>query len=159
MYVDLQTTSNAPSRRRMTQKRAGYTQSFTIGGSDFYLTANSHDHDGTLGEVFAKFGKQGSTFGGLMDAISILISVGLQHGVPLETVVAKLSNMRFEPMGLTNDPDVPTASSVVDYLARKLAIDFLPPGRRAELGIYTATEEAQQLEQGEYQPKPSGWTQ
>jgi ribonucleoside-diphosphate reductase alpha chain len=143
----------------MTQHRAGYTQSFTIGGSDFYLTANSHQADGSLGEVFAQFGKQGSTLGGLMDVISILISVGLQHGVPLETFVAKLSNMRFEPMGFTNDPDVPTATSVVDYIARKLAIDFLAPEQRAELGIYTANEEARQLEKGEYQPKPSGWTQ
>ncbi len=86
------------ARRRMPQRRQGYTASVTIGGADFYLTANPNA-DGTLGEVFIKFGKQGSTLGGLLDAVSISVSIGLQSGVPLQTFVSKYINMRFEPFG------------------------------------------------------------
>lgn len=86
------------TRRRMPQRRRGYTTSVTIGDADFYLTANPNQ-DGTLGEIFIKFGKQGSTLGGLLDAVSISTSIGLQSGVPLQTFVSKYVNMRFEPFG------------------------------------------------------------
>jgi ribonucleoside-diphosphate reductase alpha chain len=89
--------------------------------------------------------KQGSTLAGVMDAFSIAISVGLQYGVPLETYVSKFTNMRFEPAGMTDDPDIRMATSVVDYIFRRLALDFLPLERRVELGIFTAKERAAQV--------------
>src|SRR4029078_8061010 len=79
-----------------------------------------------------------------MDAFSIAISVGLQYGVPLDTYIGKFTNMRFEPAGMTDDPDIRMAASVVDYIFRRLALDFLPFERRADLGIYTAKERAAQ---------------
>src|SRR5690606_26012910 len=82
---------------------------------------------------------------GVMDAFSIAISVGLQYGVPLETYVRKFTNMRFEPAGMTDDPDIRMATSVVDYIFRRLALDYLPLERRAELGIFTAKERAAQV--------------
>ena len=113
--------------------------SFTVGGAEGYLTAGSYPDDG-LGEVFLKLGKQGSTLAGVMDAFSIAVSIGLQYGVPLETYVAKFTNLRFEPAGMTDDPDIRIATSVMDYMFRRLALDYLPYERRAELGIFTAEE-------------------
>jgi ribonucleoside-diphosphate reductase alpha chain len=132
-----------PIRRRLPKKRPSETVSFTVGGAEGYLTASSYPDDG-LGEVFLKMSKQGSTLAGVMDAFSIALSVGLQYGVPLETFVAKFTNMRFEPAGMTDDPDIRMAASVVDYIFRRLALDFLPYERRAELGIFTARERAAQ---------------
>ncbi|HET8683423.1 MAG TPA: vitamin B12-dependent ribonucleotide reductase, partial [Micromonosporaceae bacterium] len=94
--------------------------------------------------VFLKMSKQGSTLAGVMDAFSIAISIGMQYGVPLETYVSKFVNMRFEPAGMADDPDVRMASSVMDYIFRRLALDFLPYERRAELGVFTAAERAAQ---------------
>jgi ribonucleoside-diphosphate reductase alpha chain len=125
----------------MPRCRSGQTTSFTIGGAEFYLTGNPQE-DGSLGEVFAKFGKEGSTLSGLMDAVSILASVGLQYGVPLDIMVEKLTSTRYEPMGMTDDPDIPEASSVMDYVFRRLAFDFMSPEDRAKLGIYTLDEKA-----------------
>jgi ribonucleoside-diphosphate reductase alpha chain len=87
-----------------------------------------------------------------MDAFSIAISVGLQYGVPLETFVAKFTNMRFEPAGLTDDPDVRMAQSILDYIFRRLALDHLPFDVRADYGIYSATERQRQVETGSYLP-------
>src|SRR5207248_5789516 len=95
-----------------------------------------------LGEVFIKMSKQGSTLAGVMDAFSISISIGLQYGVPLEAFVSKFTNMRFDPAGMTDDPDVRMAQSVMDYIFRRLALDYLPYDKRAELGIFTAEERA-----------------
>jgi len=89
--------------------------------------------------------KQGSTLAGVMDASAVAISIGLQYGVPLETYVSKFINMRFEPAGMTDDPDIRMSASVMDYVFRRLALDFLPYERRAELGIFTAEERAAQL--------------
>ncbi len=89
--------------------------------------------------------KQGSTLAGVMDAFSIAVSIGLQYGVPLETYISKFTNMRFEPAGMTDDPDIRMAASVMDYIFRRLALDFLPYERRAELGIFTARERAAQI--------------
>ena len=86
--------------------------------------------------------KQGSTLAGVMDAFSIAISIALQYGVPLETYVSKFVNMRFDPAGMTDDPDIRIASSVMDYLFRRLALDYLPFEKRADLGIFTAEERA-----------------
>jgi ribonucleoside-diphosphate reductase alpha chain len=132
-----------PVRRRLPKKRPSETVSFSVGGAEGYLTASSYPDDG-LGEVFLKMSKQGSTLAGVMDAFSIAISVGLQYGVPLETYVSKFTNMRFEPAGMTDDPDIRLAVSVVDYIFRRLALDFLPYERRAELDIFTAAERAAQ---------------
>jgi ribonucleoside-diphosphate reductase alpha chain len=133
-----------PVRKRLPKKRASETVSFSVGGAEGYLTASSYADDG-LGEVFLKMSKQGSTLAGVMDAFSIAISIGLQYGVPLETYVSKFTNMRFEPAGMTDDPDVRMAASVMDYIFRRLALDFLPYERRSELGIFTAAERAAQL--------------
>jgi ribonucleoside-diphosphate reductase alpha chain len=92
--------------------------------------------------VFLKLGKQGATLAGVMDAFSIAISIALQYGVPLETYVQKFTNMRFEPAGMTDDPDIRMAQSVMDYIFRRLALDYLPVETRGELGIYTAQERA-----------------
>ena len=116
-----------------------------------YLTAGTYE-DGRLGEVFLKFGKQGSTLAGVMDAFSIVTSVALQYGVPLETFVEKFTNMRFEPAGMTDDPDVRMAQSLMDYVFRRLALDYLDFDTRSYMGIHTADERARQLETGSYQP-------
>jgi ribonucleoside-diphosphate reductase alpha chain len=115
------------------------------------MIANSYPDDG-LGELFLKMSKQGSTLAGMMDAFSIAISVGLQYGVPLETYVSKFTNMRFEPAGLTDDPDVRMAQSILDYIFRRLALDHLPFDVRADYGIYSATERQRQVETGSYLP-------
>jgi ribonucleoside-diphosphate reductase alpha chain len=133
-----------PVRKRLPKKRAGETVSFSVGGAEGYLTASSYPDDG-LGEVFLKMSKQGSTLAGVMDAFSVAISIGLQYGVPLETYVSKFTNMRFEPAGMTDDPDIRMAASVMDYIFRRLALDFLPYDDRAELGIFTAKERAAQI--------------
>ncbi|NMO54127.1 vitamin B12-dependent ribonucleotide reductase [Actinoplanes sp. TBRC 11911] len=134
-----------PVRKRLPKKRPSETVSFSVGGAEGYLTASSYPDDG-LGEVFLKMSKQGSTLAGVMDAFSVAISIGLQYGVPLETFVNKFVNMRFEPAGMTDDPDVRMASSVMDYIFRRLALDFLPYDTRADLGIFTATERAAQVQ-------------
>jgi ribonucleoside-diphosphate reductase alpha chain len=105
------------------------------------MTAGSYPDDG-LGEVFLKLGKQGSTLAGVMDAFSIAISIALQYGVPLEAFVSKFVNMRFEPAGMTDDVDVRMAQSIMDYIFRRLALDYLPYEKREELGIFTAEERA-----------------
>lgn len=133
-----------PVRRRLPKQRPSMTTRFSVGGAEGYMTASSYPDDG-VGEVFLKLGKQGSTLAGIMDAFSVAISVGLQYGIPLETYVRKFTNMRFEPAGMTDDPDIRIATSVLDYIFRRLALDFLPPEERAELGILTAAERAAQI--------------
>ncbi|MDQ2880531.1 MAG: vitamin B12-dependent ribonucleotide reductase [Actinomycetota bacterium] len=133
-----------PVRKRLPKKRPSETVSFTVGGAEGYMTAGSYP-DGGLGEIFVKMSKQGSTLAGVMDAFSIAISIALQYGVPLETYVSKFVNMRFEPAGMTDDPDVRMASSVVDYLFRRVALDQLPRDKRDQLGILTAEERTAQV--------------
>jgi ribonucleoside-diphosphate reductase alpha chain len=133
-----------PVRKRLPKKRPSETVSFSVAGAEGYLTASSYPDDG-VGEVFLKMSKQGSTLAGVMDAFSVAISIGLQYGVPLETYVSKFTNMRFEPAGMTDDPDIRIASSVMDYIFRRLALDFLPFDTRSEMGILTAAERAAQL--------------
>ncbi|MDF2967841.1 MAG: nrdJ [Nocardioidaceae bacterium] len=140
----------APIRKRLPKSRPSVTTSFTVGGAEGYMTAGSYPDDG-LGEVFLKLGKQGSTLAGVMDAFSMAISISLQYGVPLETYVQKFTNMKFEPAGLTDDPDIRMSQSIMDYIFRRLALDHLPFERRASLGIYSAEERQRQLETGSYE--------
>jgi ribonucleoside-diphosphate reductase alpha chain len=139
----------APTRKRLPKSRVSRTTSFTVGGAEGYMTSGAHE-DGQLGEVFLKLGKQGSTLAGVMDAFSIAVSIGLQYGVPLETFVSKFTNLRFEPAGLTDDADVRMAQSIMDYIFRRLALDYLPFESRAALGIYSAEERQRYLETGSY---------
>lgn len=138
-----------PRRQRLPKVRRGYTTSFSVGGAEGYLTTGAYD-DGRLGEVFLKLGKQGSTLAGVMDAFSMAISIALQYGVPLETWVQKFTNLKFEPAGMTDDPDLRMAQSILDYVFRRLALDYLSFDARAELGIYTAAERARYVETGSY---------
>jgi ribonucleoside-diphosphate reductase alpha chain len=133
-----------PVRRRLPRQRPATVTRFSVAGAEGYMTASSYPDDG-VGEVFLKLGKQGSTLAGVMDAFSMAISVGLQYGIPLDSYVAKFTNMRFEPAGLTDDPDIRIASSVMDYIFRRLALDHLPHDQRAELGILSAAERAAEV--------------
>ena len=133
-----------PVRRRLPRQRPATVTRFSVAGAEGYMTASSYPDDG-VGEVFLKLGKQGSTLAGVMDAFSMAISVGLQYGIPLDSYVAKFTNMRFEPAGLTDDPDIRIASSVMDYIFRRLALDHLPYEDRAELGILSAAERAAEV--------------
>jgi len=130
---------SAPVRRRLPRTRPSRTTSFRVGDIEGYLSAGSYPDDG-LGEIFVKVSKQGSTLSGVMDAFAIAISLGLQYGVPLEVYVAKFSNMIFEPNGITDDPDIRITQSLVDYIARRLAIDYLDVETRQALGIKTTAE-------------------
>ena len=111
------------------------------------MTAGAYA-DGALGEVFLKLGKQGSTLAGVMDAFSIAVSIGLQYGVPLETFVEKFTNLRFEPAGMTDDADIRMAQSMMDYIFRRLALDYLPFEQRSAMGLYTAAERQAALDNG-----------
>ena len=133
-----------PVRRRLPRQRPATVTRFSVAGAEGYMTASSYPDDG-VGEVFLKLGKQGSTLAGVMDAFSMAISVGLQYGIPLDSYVAKFTNMRFEPAGLTDDPDIRIASSVMDYIFRRLALDHLSYEDRAELGILSAAERAAEV--------------
>jgi len=128
-----------PIRQRLPKSRAGITTSFSVAGAEGYMTTSAYA-DGRLGEVFLKMSKQGSTLAGIMDAFSIAVSIGLQYGVPLEQYVKKFTNMRFEPSGMTDDEDIRIAQSVMDYIFRRLALDYLPEEHRSALGIFTAEE-------------------
>jgi adenosylcobalamin-dependent ribonucleoside-diphosphate reductase len=128
-----------PVRKRLPKQRSATVTRFSVAGAEGYMTASTYPDDG-VGEVFLKLGKQGSTLAGVMDAFSVAISVGLQYGIPLESYVAKFTNMRFEPAGITDDPDIRIASSVMDYIFRRLALDYLPYEQRADLSVLSAAE-------------------
>lgn len=134
-----------PTRRRLPARRHGLTTSFMVGGAEGYLTASS-DEDGQLGEIFLKLGKQGSTLAGVMDAFAIAVSIGVQYGIPLETFAEKFTGMQFEPRGMTSDPDVRIATSVLDYVFRRLCIDYLPREQREALGLLSVAERTEALE-------------
>ncbi|MDQ3165217.1 MAG: vitamin B12-dependent ribonucleotide reductase, partial [Actinomycetota bacterium] len=161
-----QTTANAepttvvverPVRKRLPKSRPSQTTSFSVGGAEGYMTAGSYPDDG-LGEVFLKLGKQGSTLAGVMDAFSMAISISLQYGVPLETYVQKFTNMKFEPAGLTDDPDIRMSQSIMDYTFRRLALDYLDFDTRSALGIHSADERQRYLDTGSHQPISAGTT-
>ncbi|MFT4298903.1 MAG: vitamin B12-dependent ribonucleotide reductase [Aeromicrobium sp.] len=140
-----------PIRRRLPKSRAAITTSFSVGGAEGYMTSGAHEN-GELGEIFLKLGKQGSTLAGVMDAFSIAVSIGLQYGVPLETFVSKFTNLKFEPAGLTDDSDIRMAQSIMDYVFRRLSLDYLDFDKRSALGIYSAEERQRYLDTGSHQP-------
>ncbi|WP_019145454.1 vitamin B12-dependent ribonucleotide reductase [Aeromicrobium massiliense] len=146
-----------PIRRRLPKSRTSITTSFSVGGAEGYMTSGAHEN-GDLGELFLKLGKQGSTLAGVMDAFSIAVSIGLQYGVPLETYVQKFTNLKFEPAGLTDDSDIRMAQSIMDYVFRRLALDYLDFDTRSALGIHSAAERQRYLDTGSHQPVSNGTT-
>ena len=134
------------AKKRLPQSRPALTTSFRVGDAEGYVTAGSYPDNG-LGEIFLKASKQGSTLSGIMDAFSIAVSVGLQYGVPLEDYASKFINMKFEPSGMTNDPDIRFASSIVDYVFRRLALDHLTWEQREALGIRSIQERTEEAEE------------
>jgi len=116
------------------RRRSGHTTTVTIGPECFSLTTNQRD-DGSLGEVFIHWGKHGTSAAGLMSSYAIALSLGLQHHVPLADLIRPGLDQFFEPNGRTDDPEIPRVRSAVDYIARRLALDWLPYSERAELGV------------------------
>jgi ribonucleoside-diphosphate reductase alpha chain len=129
-------------RERLPRRRVSTTFAFRVADCEGYVTVGEYE-DGRPGEAFIKVSKQGSTLAGIMDAFSISISLGLQHGVPLATYVRKYINMKFEPSGMTDDADLRIATSLVDYIFRRLALDYLSPSEREELGVLSTSERIQ----------------
>ncbi len=132
-----------PVRERLPRNRRSRTFDFRVADCKGFVTVGEYD-DGRPGEVFLRVSKQGSTLAGIMDALAISLSHGLQYGVPLRTYVETFTGMRFEPAGMTDDPDIRIANSIMDYLFRKLAVLYMDPTERAELGIFTTGERTQQ---------------
>jgi ribonucleoside-diphosphate reductase alpha chain len=136
-----------PVRRRMPRERQSLTHKFSVGGHEGYITAGEYE-DGTLGEVFlTDVGKEGSTIKGLMNAFATAISIGLQYGVPLETLARKFAYVRFEPEGYTGNPDIPFAKSMPDYIMRWLASKYGDVDLHEELGILTPEVRARKASQ------------
>jgi ribonucleoside-diphosphate reductase alpha chain len=133
-----------PRRRRMPRERQSITHKFNIAGHEGYITAGMYE-DGSVGEIFlTDIGKEGSTLRGMMNSFATAISIALQYGVPLETLVQKFSYMRFDPEGITQNPEIPFAKSMPDYIMRWLASRFLDVEAQEELGILTAEVRARQ---------------
>lgn len=124
----------APRRRRLPDERRSLTHKFDIGGHEGYLTVGLYD-DGSPGEIFISMSKEGSTLAGLLDAFAISVSIGLQYGVPIQTLVKKFSHVRFEPSGYTQHENIRMAKSVIDYIFRWLALKFLSPEESQAAGI------------------------
>jgi len=136
-----------PKRRRMPRERQSITHKFSIGGHEGYITAGMYE-DGSVGEIFlTDIGKEGSTLRGMMNSYATAISIALQYGVPLETLVQKFAYMRFEPEGITQNPEIPFAKSMPDYIMRWLASRFLDADSCEELGILTPEVRARKAAQ------------
>ena len=131
-----------PVREKLPRTRTSKTFEFRVADCKGFVTVGEYA-DGRPGEIFVRVSKQGSTLAGIMDAFAISLSHGLQYGVPLRAFVEAFTGMRFEPAGMTDDPDIRIASSLMDYLFRKLAIEYLSLEERAELGILTVGERTQ----------------
>jgi len=125
--------------------RVGHTTAVIIGSERLYLTANQRD-DGSLGEVFIHWGKHGTSSAGLVSTYAIALSMGLRHRVPLPELIRPGLDQEFMPNGHTNDPEIPRVRSAVDYVARRLAIDWLPYPERAALGVLTRAERVRRRE-------------
>jgi ribonucleoside-diphosphate reductase alpha chain len=136
-----------PRRKRMPRERQSLTHKFSIGGHEGYITAGMYV-DGSVGEIFlTDIGKEGSTLRGMMNSFATAISIALQYGVPLETLVRKFSYMRFEPEGITGNPEIPFAKSMPDYIMRWLASRFLDTDTQEDLGILTSEVRARKAAQ------------
>jgi ribonucleoside-diphosphate reductase alpha chain len=136
-----------PARRKMPRERQSITHKFSVGGHEGYITAGMYE-DGTVGEIFlTDIGKEGSALRGMMNSFATAISIALQYGVPLETLVEKFAYMRFEPEGITQNPEIPFAKSMPDYIMRWLASRFCDADIQEELGILTAAVRARKAAQ------------
>ena len=143
-----------PQRNRLPRERESLTHKFSIAGHEGYITAGKYE-DGSLGEIFlTDIGKDGSTLRGMMNAFATAISIGLQYGVPLETFVRKFSYMRFDPEGMTTNPEIPFAKSLPDYIMRWLASRFLDPSVHEELGIMSEEVRAKKMAEEASGPGP-----
>ncbi len=131
-----------PVRQKLPRTRRGKTFEFRVADCKGFATIGEYD-DGQPGEIFLTVSKQGSTMAGVMDAFAKSVSYGLQYGVPLRAFVEAFTNMRFEPAGMTDDPDLRFASSIMDYLFRRLALEYMTYDERAELGIFSVDERLQ----------------
>jgi ribonucleoside-diphosphate reductase alpha chain len=131
-----------PVRQKLPRTRTSRTFSFRVADCQGYVTVGEYQ-DGRPGEVFLKVAKQGSTLAGIMDAFAIGLSMGLQYGVPLEAYIEKFTNVRFEPAGMTDDPDIRFATSLVDYIFRRLAVEYIDKDKREAMGIMTVGERLQ----------------
>ena len=131
-----------PTREKLPRRRTSRTFDFRVADCKGFVTVGEFD-DGRPGEIFLRISKQGSTLAGIMDAFAISVSYGLQYGVPLRVYVETLTNTRFEPAGMTDDPDLRIASSILDYIFRRLAVDYLSIEERTELNILTTGERTQ----------------
>ena len=146
----------APARKRMPRERQSITHKFSLGGHEGYITAGMYD-DGTVGEIFlTDIGKEGSTLRGMMNSFATAISIALQYGVPLETLVRKFAYMRFEPEGITTNPEIPFAKSMPDYIMRWLASRFLDADVHEDLGILTPEVRARRTGEDAAAAAPGG---
>jgi len=134
--------ASRPQRERLSRSRSSKTFEFRVADCKGFVTIGEYD-DGRPGEIFIRVSKQGSTLAGIMDAFAMAVSHGLQYGVPLEAYVSAFVGMRFEPAGITDDPDLRIASSLIDYLFRRLAVEYLSSSLRAGLNIFTTGERTQ----------------
>ncbi|MEY2448788.1 MAG: ribonucleoside-diphosphate reductase alpha chain [Acidimicrobiaceae bacterium] len=135
-------TVKEPVREKLGRNRTSRTFEFRVADCKGFVTVGEYD-DGRPGEIFIKVSKQGSTLGGIMDGFAIAVSHGLQYGVPLRSFVEAYTNTRFEPAGMTDDPDIRFASSLLDYIFRRMAVDYLTLEERAELNVLTVGERTQ----------------
>ena len=131
-----------PVRQKLPRTRVSRTFEFRVADCKGFVTVGQYE-DGRPGEIFVRVSKQGSTLAGIMDAFAISVSHGLQYGVPLRSFIEAFTGMRFEPAGMTDDPDIRIANSLMDYLFRRMAIEYLSPEERAELNILTTSERMQ----------------
>ena len=131
-----------PVRQKLPRTRNSKTFSFRVADCRGFATVAEYE-DGRPGELFLNVSKQGSTLAGIMDSFAISVSHGLQYGVPLRAFVETFTNRRFEPAGMTDDPDLRIATSLVDYIFRKLAVEYLPYDERVEIGVLTTGERTQ----------------
>lgn len=121
-------------RQRLPKHRQSHTHKFRIADFHGFYTIGEFE-DGRPGEIFIKASKQGSTLSGIFDSLSRSVSYGLQYGVPLKAFIESMVDRKFAPSGVTDDPEIRTASSPVDYIFRRLALDYLSPEERAEIGL------------------------
>ncbi len=131
-----------PIRKKLPRTRVSRTFEFRVADCKGFVTVGEYE-DGRPGEIFVRVSKQGSTLAGIMDAFAISVSHGLQYGVPLRSFIEAFTGMRFEPAGMTDDPDIRIANSLMDYLFRRMALEYLSPEERAELNILTTSERMQ----------------
>ncbi|NUN48288.1 MAG: vitamin B12-dependent ribonucleotide reductase [Candidatus Brocadiae bacterium] len=138
-------TPAKPARRRLSDERASITHKFSIAGHDGYLTVGLYD-DGSPGEIFVTMAKEGSTISGLMDSFATAVSIALQYGVPAEVLVTKFIHSRYEPQGITNNPNIRFAKSITDYIFRWMALKFLPPDQLPQIDRGTDTSVLEKVE-------------